>query len=200
MQSTQKRRLVVASGNAHKIHEISQIFTDFEVVSQKQMGFDADVEETGVTFMENALIKARAACKALGCMVLADDSGLSVEALNGAPGVFSARYCGEHGNDKGNRDLLLKNLQGIENRKAHFTCAVALVYPDGRELTAEGRTYGTILHEEVGAGGFGYDPIFYSEDLQKSFGVATAEEKNGISHRFRALKALLGKWQEQDNV
>lgn len=199
MDVTPKKRLVVASGNAHKLREIAEIFTDFEVVSQKQMGFDEDVEETGSIFMENALIKARAASKALGLPTLGDDSGLCVDALNGAPGVFSARYCGGHGNDKGNRTLLLKNLEGVENRSAHFTCAVALVYPDGRELTAEGHTYGQILHEEAGEGGFGYDCIFLSDDLQKSFGLATAEEKNAISHRFRALQALLIKWQEQEN-
>ena len=199
MQSTQKRRLVVASGNAHKIHEISQIFTDFEVVSQKQMGFDADVEETGVTFMENALIKARAACKALGCMVLADDSGLCVDALNGAPGVYSARYCGHHGSDAENRATLLKNMQGITDRRAHFTCALALVYPDGKEVLAEGHTYGTILEKEDGAGGFGYDPLFQSEDLGKSFGQATEEEKNAVSHRYRGLQALLKKWQGVEN-
>ena len=200
MDTTQKKRLVVATGNAHKLREIAEIFTGFEIVSQKQMGFDEDVEETGTTFMENALIKARAASKALGIPTLADDSGLSVDALNGAPGVFSARYCDEHGNDKGNRNLLLNNMEGVKNRQAHFTCAVALVYPDGRELTAEGRTYGAILHEEVGTGGFGYDPIFQSDDLQKSFGVATAEEKNAISHRFRALQSLLCKWKEQENL
>ena len=191
----QKQCLVVATGNAHKLKEIAEIFTDFEVVSQKQMGFDADVEETGVTFMENALIKARAAAKALNCMAMADDSGLCVEALNGAPGVFSARYSGEHGNDKANRDLLLKNLDGVENRRAYFNCAVAVVYPDGREITAEGRTYGNILTEEVGDGGFGYDCIFESEDLHKSFGLATSEEKNSVSHRFRALQALRKEWQ-----
>ena len=194
-----KRKLVVASGNAHKLREISEIFTDFEVVSQKQMGFDGDVEETGETFGENALIKARAAAKALGCIALADDSGLCVDALGGAPGIYSARYSGEHGDDKKNRDLLLKNMQGIADRKAHFTSAVALVYPDGKELVAEGKTYGTILQEEIGDGGFGYDCIFESEDLNKSFGLATAEEKNTVSHRFRALQALLVQWRETEN-
>lgn len=194
-----KRKLVVASGNAHKLREISEIFTDFEVVSQKQMGFDGDVEETGETFVENALVKARAAAKALGCIALADDSGLCVDALGGAPGIYSARYSGEHGDDKKNRDLLLKNMQGIADRKAHFTSAVALVYPDGKELVAEGKTYGTILQEEIGDGGFGYDCIFESEDLNKSFGLATAEEKNTVSHRFRALQALLVQWRETEN-
>lgn len=192
-----KIRLVVASGNAHKLREIAEIFTDFDVVSQKEMGFDGDVEETGETFAENALIKARAACEALGCMALADDSGLCVDALGGAPGVYSARYCGHHGNDAENRAVLLKNLQGVKNRSAHFTSAIALVYPDGRELTAEGHTYGRILEEEIGDGGFGYDCLFYSDDLGKTFGVASSEEKNGVSHRFRALQAMLKIWKEQ---
>jgi XTP/dITP diphosphohydrolase len=197
MERNEKIRLVVASGNKNKLREIAEIFPDFEVCSQKQMGFDEDVEETGLTFAENALIKARAACAALGEMVLADDSGLCVDALNGAPGVFSARYCGHHGSDEENRAVLLKNMQGVENRKAHFTSAIALVFPDGRELVAEGHTYGEILQEETGDGGFGYDCLFFSEDLKKSFGVATAEEKNGVSHRFRALQAMLKLWQEQ---
>lgn len=192
-----KMRLVVASGNAHKLREIAEIFTDFEVVSQKEMGFDGDVEETGETFVENALIKARAACQALGCMALADDSGLCVDALGGAPGVYSARYCGHHGSDAENRAVLLKNLQGVKDRSAHFTSAIALVYPNGRELTAEGYTYGKILEEEVGEGGFGYDCLFFSDDLKKTFGVASSEEKNGVSHRFRALQAMLKKWKEE---
>ncbi len=192
-----KGRLVVASGNAHKLKEIAEIFTDFEVVSQKQMGFSAEVEETGTTFLENALLKARAACLALGLPVLADDSGLCVDALDGAPGVFSARYAGGHGDDKANRALLLKNLEGKANRRAHFTCALALVYPDGKTLTAEGRTYGEILFSEEGDGGFGYDPIFKSEDLNESFGLAGAEEKNAVSHRGRALRSLLEKWKGQ---
>ena len=198
MQRNEKIRLVVASGNKNKLREIAEIFTDFEVCSQKEMGFDEDVEETGTTFAENALIKARAASAALGEMVLADDSGLCVDALDGAPGVYSARYCGYHGDDEKNRKVLLKNMEGITNRRAHFTSAIALVYPDGRELLAEGHTYGEILHEETGDGGFGYDCLFFSDDLQKSFGVATAEEKNRVSHRFRGLQAMLKLWQGQD--
>ena len=198
MQRNEKIRLVVASGNKNKLREIAEIFTDFEVCSQKEMGFDEDVEETGTTFAENALIKARAASAALGEMVLADDSGLCVDALDGAPGVYSARYCGYHGDDEKNRKVLLKNMEGITNRRAHFSSAIALVYPDGRELLAEGHTYGEILHEETGNGGFGYDCLFFNDDLQKSFGVATAEEKNKVSHRFRALQELLKIWQGQD--
>ena len=196
MHSMEKQKLVVASGNKHKIHEISQIFADFEVVSQKQVGFDVDVEETGATFLENALIKARAACEALGCMVLADDSGLCVDALGGAPGVYSARYCGHHGSDEENRATLLKNMQGIADRRAHFTCALALVYPDGKEIHVEGKTYGVILEKEDGEGGFGYDPLFMSDDLNKTFGRASEEEKNSVSHRSRALQLLLEKWKK----
>ena len=197
MQRNEKMRLVVATGNKNKLREIAEIFTEFEVCSQKQMGFDEDVEETGLTFSENALIKARAAAKALGEIVLADDSGLCVDALDGAPGVFSARYCGYHGDDEKNRKVLLQNMDGITDRKAHFTSAIALVFPDGKELVAEGHTYGEILHEETGDGGFGYDCLFFSDDLQKSFGVATAEEKNKVSHRYRALQDLLQKWQKE---
>ena len=189
-----KTKLVVATGNAHKLREIAEIFTEFEVVSQKAMGFDEDVEETGTTFAENALIKARSASKALGCIALADDSGLCVDALGGAPGVYSARYCGEHGDDKKNRDLLLENMKGISNRHANFTSAIAVVEPNGNEIVVEGKTYGNILHEEQGTGGFGYDCIFESEDLKKSFGLATAEEKNAVSHRFRALQKLREVW------
>ena len=190
--------LVVATGNAHKLREIAEIFPEYKVVSQKEKGFDEDVVEDGNTFSENALIKARAAAKFLNCIALADDSGLCVDALNGEPGIFSARYCGKHGFDRENRLLLLKNMENVSNRKAHFTSAVALVFPTGEEIVTEGHTYGEILFEEVGDGGFGYDCIFKSDDLGKSFGVATAEEKNAVSHRYRALQALLKEWQNKD--
>ena len=185
-----KQRLVVATGNAHKLKEISEILSDFEIVSQRDAGFDEDVEETGETFLENALIKAEAACKALSLPALADDSGLCVNALGGAPGVYSARYAGKHGDDAANRRRLLNNLEGKSDRTAYFSCSLALVYPNGERVLAEGRTNGKILYEERGHGGFGYDCLFFSDDLQKSFGEATAEEKNAVSHRFRALKAL----------
>ena len=185
-----KTTLVVATGNAHKLKEISEIFIEYNVVSQKEMGFLEEVSETGATFAENALIKARAAAKALNCIALADDSGLCVDALNGAPGVFSARYAGEHGNDQANRDFLLRNLMGIENRTAQFKSAIALVYPNGEEIVVEGETCGSILYREMGNGGFGYDSLFYSDDLKKSFGEADSKEKNSVSHRFRALQKL----------
>ena len=188
--SNEKKTLVIASGNRHKIQEISQIFPEYNVISQREVGFNGDVEETGATFLENAVIKAQAVCNSLNMPVLADDSGLCVNALGGKPGVFSARYAGEHGNDAKNREHLLKNLQGIEDRSAYFECAMALVIPNQPPVTVSGRTYGKILEAECGAGGFGYDPIFFSDDLQKSFGEATSQEKNGVSHRFRALMQL----------
>lgn len=189
----EKIRLVVATGNANKLREIAEIFPECEVIGQREAGFSGEAEETGSTFAENALIKARAAAEALGCSAIADDSGLCVEALGGAPGVYSARYAGGHGDDAANRALLLKNMEGKTDRRAYFQSAVALVRPDGRETVAEGRTYGKILFEDTGANGFGYDCIFFSDDLGKSFGLASAEEKNAVSHRFRALQNLVEK-------
>lgn len=186
-----QRTIVAATGNAHKLKEIRAILPDFEILSEKEAGFDGEVEETGATFIENALIKARAVSQATGKPALADDSGLCVEALGGAPGVFSARYSG--GNDADNRALLLKNMQDKAVRNAYFASAVALVFPDGKEVIAEGRTHGKILYAESGENGFGYDPLFYSDDLGKSFGEATDEEKNGVSHRGRALRDLAEK-------
>ncbi len=180
--------IVAATGNAHKLREIRAIFADKTILSEKEAGFSGEIEETGETFLENALIKARAVCKATGLPALADDSGLCVDALGGAPGVRSARYSG--GGDADNRALLLKNLAGVSDRRAHFNCAVALVCPDGRELTAEGRTEGSILTEERGEHGFGYDSLFFSVDLNKSFAEADEAEKNAVSHRGRALKRL----------
>lgn len=181
-------KIVVATGNKHKLREIRDILKSHEILSAAEAGFSGEVEETGETFLENALLKARAVCKTTGLPALADDSGLCVDALQGAPGVYSARYSG--GGDAENRALLLKNMHGMQDRGAHFCCAVALVFPDGRELTAEGRTYGTILFECRGAGGFGYDSLFLSKDLGVSFAEAGEEEKNAVSHRGRALAAL----------
>ena len=143
-----KPKMVVATGNANKLREFSQLFTGYEVVSQKEMGFLGEVEETGSTFAENALLKARAAAKVLRVPALADDSGLCVVSLGGQPGVYSARYSGDH-DDKANRKKLLKELDGVADRTAYFQCAIALVYPNGKELLAEGRTFGKILFEEI---------------------------------------------------
>ena len=180
--------VVAATGNMHKLKEIREIFSGWHILSEREAGFSGEVEETGATFVENALIKARAVCRATGFAALADDSGLCVGVQGGAPGALSARYSG--GGDAENRALLLKNMAGVQSRGAHFACAVALVFPGGREYTAEGVSYGEILHEERGTGGFGYDSLFYSADLKKSFAEATEEEKNAVSHRGRALAAL----------
>ena len=187
--------IVVASGNRGKLREIAQIFRRYTILSMQEAGFSGDIEEDGATFAENALIKARAVSRALHCTALADDSGLCVEALGGAPGVYSARFCGRHGDDAANNALLLEKMADVPDgrRAAYFASCVALCTADGRELTADGRTYGRILRAPEGEGGFGYDPLFYSDELGKSFGAATAEEKNAVSHRGKALAALAEK-------
>ena len=193
--------LVVATGNKHKLQEIQAIFKDVRVVSAREAGYTGDPEETGATFEENAIIKARAAAEALNLPALADDSGLCVAALGGAPGIYSARYAGGHGDDKKNREKLLAELGDEKNRAAYFRSAAALCFPQsmgGKTVTATGDTHGRILTREEGENGFGYDCLFYSDDLCKSFGVASAEEENAVSHRFRALTALKEKLKNGD--
>ena len=193
--------LVVATGNKHKLQEIQAIFKDVRVVSAREAGYLGDPEETGATFEENAIIKARAAAEALNLPALADDSGLCVAALGGAPGIYSARYAGGHGDDKKNREKLLAELGDEKNRAAYFRSAAALCFPQsmgGKAVTATGDTHGRILTREEGENGFGYDCLFYSDDLKKSFGTASAEEKNAVSHRFRALTALKEKLKSED--
>ena len=176
-------KLFVATHNPHKLREIGEILPDFTVCVE-----DPDVEETAPDFAGNALIKARTiAALHKGCWVMADDSGLEVDALGGEPGVRSARYAGEPTNTPANNALLLKNLSGKTERRAHFTCCVALVDPQGKEHVVEGRCYGTIAQAASGAGGFGYDPLFVPDGYDKSFAELTADEKNAISHRGRAL-------------
>ncbi len=183
--------IVVASGNRHKIEEIKAIFKGVKLVSMSEAGFTDDIEENGKTFKENAYIKAKAVYDAVKLPVLADDSGLCVDALDGAPGVYSARFSG--GTSADNRALLLQRLEGIPNRRARFTCAVCYISQDGKAIFGEGCTEGRILFEEIGEKGFGYDSLFYSADLKKSFGEATEAEKNSVSHRYRALCDLRGK-------
>lgn len=188
------KTLIVASGNKGKLKEIEAIFGEFyKIVPMSEIGYTQDIEETGETFYENALIKAKTVSEAVKMDVLADDSGLMVEALNGEPGVYSARYAGTHGNDKLNREVLLKNLKNKSNRKAKFVSSVVLYTASGETYFGYGETHGEILFEEVGENGFGYDCIFKSVDLNKSFGLATAEEKNRVSHRYRALIDLKNK-------
>ncbi len=191
-------RLVIASSNKGKLKEIKEILGGlFEVISMAELGFNEDIDETGTTFFENALIKAKTVSIALNENVIADDSGLMVEALNGEPGVHSARYSGQHGNDENNRKLLLKNLKDKENRRAKFVSSVVLYKKDGTYIDGYGETHGSILFEETGTNGFGYDCLFFNDDLKKSFGVATAEEKNLVSHRFRAIQDLYKKLQNK---
>lgn len=185
----EKQTIVLASGNKHKIKEISEMLVDYNVVGYKDFGLDFEIEENGNSFYENALIKARAVSDALNMPALADDSGICVDALDGMPGIYSARYAGD-GIDEHNNELLLKNMQNMENRRAKFVCCMVFYKPNGEIITATGETYGSILYDIQGVNGFGYDPLFFSDDLQKCLGVATAEEKNTISHRFRALSAL----------
>lgn len=183
--------IVIASANKHKIEEFQKIFAGrFQnIVSMTDAGFSGDVEETGETLFENALIKAKAVSEALGVPVLSDDTGLIAVALKTEPGVRSARYAGDH-DDAKNRKKLIEKLKNLD-KTAYFSCVLVLYYPDGHYITAEGKTYGTIVSEERGNGGFGYDSIFLSEDLGKTFAEATPEEKNGVSHRGRAAKNLL---------
>ena len=185
-----KNKIVFASGNRHKLEEVKAILSEYEIVLCSDLGFNEEIEETGATFYENALIKAKRVSEVLGVPALSDDSGLCVEALSGAPGIFSARYAGD-GKDESNIKLLLKNMEGVNNRNAEFVSAV--VYYDAKKdktLYYIGKTEGRIRTEKDGYKGFGYDPVFYSFDLGKSMGVATAEEKNSVSHRARALNGL----------
>lgn len=185
------KRIIVASGNKNKIREIKDIFKGVEIIPMQELGFDGDIDETGASFKENALIKAKFIAEKFSLPALADDSGLCVDALGGAPGIYSARFSG--GGDGENRKLLLKKLDGVIHRGAHFESAVCLYLPDGTVYYGEGATYGSILFEETGENGFGYDSLFFSDDLKKSFGAASAEEKNSVSHRFRALSDLRNK-------
>ncbi len=189
---SEKQTIVLASGNAHKIKEISDMLPEFKVVGYKELGFNEEIVEDGTTFYENALIKAKTVSDALNLPALADDSGICVDALGGEPGIYSARYAGD-GDDKHNNKLLLENMKDKTDRKAKFVCCMVFYKPNGEIISATGETLGEIMCEEQGENGFGYDPLFYSYDLNKCLGVAPSEEKNTISHRFRAISALKDK-------
>ena len=185
-------KIVAATTNKGKIREFQEILggLGFEVVSMHDEGIDVEIEETGSTFEENALIKARAVSLLCDCAVIADDSGLCVDAMDGAPGIYSARFAGEEATDYDRNVRLLEALEGEENRKAQYVASIAYISPDGEEITTEGVTTGEILTEEHGTGGFGYDPLFWCSEIKKCFGEATPEEKNAVSHRGRALQKL----------
>ena len=192
-------KLIIASNNAHKLVEIRAILGDEfeEILSMAEAGIDHETVEDGATFLENAEKKAREIMEISGCCALADDSGLCVEALGGAPGIYSARFSGVHGDDAANRRKLLEVLQGVEDRRAHFACAMVLVRPDGSVVRAEGRMDGVIAHEEAGIYGFGYDSLFYLPERGCTNAQLLPEEKNAISHRARALHALVAKLREE---
>lgn len=189
------KKLIVASNNEHKIIEIKQILADFpfEVISLKEANIDVDVEEIGTTFEENAYIKANEIFKLTkDCLVLSDDSGLMVDALDGAPGVYSARFAGEHGNSKKNNEKLLSMLQGksLEERKARFVCALVLIIDKDKIISVRGEVEGRIAEAESGKDGFGYDPLFYVPEQHMTFAEMSGELKNSMSHRGRALEKL----------
>ena len=194
-------KVVLASKNPHKLVEISKITEKFgfELVLQSQLGIDLDVEETGTTFEENSFLKADAVMRATGLPALADDSGIAVDALNGEPGSYSARYGFDDSlDDWGRLQLLLKNTQSVPDgqRQAQFVCVITLVFPDGRVIQARGEVHGELLRAPAGSGGFGYDPIFYYPPFGKTLAEATSEEKNQVSHRAVALRELQRKLKE----
>lgn len=194
------KKIVLASNNKHKVTEIQAMFKEYEILTLNDIEYYDEIEETGETFAENSLIKAKTISeylqgKGITCDVLADDSGICCEALDLAPGVYSARYAGGHGNDKANRDKLIRDLQD-KDKTAFFICTLVLYKPDNTYITVEGRTYGKIIEDERGDNGFGYDCIFLSDDLGITFGEASSEEKNKVSHRYRALVALKEKIEE----
>lgn len=188
-------KLIIASNNQHKIYEIKKILDNKfdEIVSMREAGINHETVEDGKTFLENAYKKAREIAEISGCAALADDSGICVHALGGAPGIYSARYSGGHGNDQDNNDLVLKNLKDKSDKSAHYTCAMSLVYPDGTHIFAEGYMYGAITEDARGERGFGYDPIFIPDGESRTVAEMTDEEKNAISHRANALRLLLEK-------
>lgn len=190
------KTIVLASNNQHKVEEYQKILSDYKLITLRELNYLEDIEETGKTFEENALIKASTIHKFLkennkDYIVLAEDSGLCIDALNGAPGIYSARYSGVHGDDAANRARVLKELEGQDNRRAYFTCTIILYFPNGEHKTYIGKTHGVITEEERGCTDFGYDALFLSDDLGCTFGEASEEEKNSVSHRGRAIKEML---------
>lgn len=192
----EKLEMVLATRNAGKAAELQALLrarygTEITLLTLSEIGFEGDIEETGQTFAENALLKARAAAAASGKIGLGDDSGLVVPALGGAPGIYSARYAGEHGNDEKNNAMLLQNLSGKTDRRAFFECVLACALPNGENFTVGGRCEGVILESPRGRNGFGYDPLFYVPGLGKTLAEMSGEEKNAISHRGAAVRQFV---------
>ena len=195
-------KVILASKNQHKLTELSAILSQlgFEIALESEYGLDIDVEETGTTFEENSFLKADAVMKASGLPVLADDSGLMVDALHGAPGVYSARY-GHKASDKERTAYLLENMKDVpeERRGAKFVCVITCLFPDGRKIVARGECPGVIARAPHGENGFGYDPVFYLPELGMTYAELPSEQKNAISHRARALQDFCRKYQEVQN-
>ena len=195
-------KVILASKNQHKLTELSAILSQlgFEIALESEYGLDIDVEETGTTFEENSFLKADAVMKASGLPVLADDSGLMVDALDGAPGVYSARY-GHKASDKERTAYLLENMKDVpeERRGAKFVCVITCLFPDGRKIVARGECPGVIARAPHGENGFGYDPVFYLPELGMTYAELPSEQKNAISHRPRALQDFCRKYQEVQN-
>ena len=198
MNDNEKLRVVLATHNAGKIRELADPMADFgiEVVGLSAFPEIGEIEETGTTFEENSLLKARAVMEASGLPAIADDSGLCVDALNGAPGVYSARYGGPGLDDPGRVRLLLENMRGQMPRTCRFVSVITCCFPNGDVLSARGECEGTVAFTPIGEGGFGYDPVFFVPPLKKTFAQLTAEEKNAISHRGKALEAFQVKLRE----
>lgn len=183
--------LVFATNNQHKLEEVSaKLGGRIKLLTLNDIGCHEDIPETGITFSENASIKSRYVYEKYGLNCFGDDSGLEVEALNGEPGVYSARYAGEHGNHHANNDKLLKNLEGIENRAARFVTVISLIW-EGQEYFFEGTVEGIIRHERAGVQGFGYDPVFQPDGFNITFAEMSLEEKNKLSHRAKAVEKLV---------
>lgn len=195
-------KVILASKNQHKLTELSAILSQlgFEIALESEYGLDIDVEETGTTFEENSFLKADAVMKASGLPVLADDSGLMVDALDGAPGVYSARY-GHKASDKERTAYLLENMKDVpeERRGAKFVCVITCLFPNGRKIVARGECPGVIARAPHGENGFGYDPVFYLPELGMTYAELPSEQKNAISHRARALQDFCRKYQEVQN-
>ncbi len=188
-------KIVLATNNKHKLKEFRDILNNYEILSLEDINYTDEIEETGTTFLENATIKTDTIYNFLKdkeekYIIIADDSGLCVNSLDGAPGVYSARYAGVHGNNEANRKKLIKDLKG-KNKDAYFICTIVVCYPDFSHKNYVGKTEGTIIDEERGKKDFGYDCIFYSKELNKTFGEATEEEKNSVSHRGRAIGKMV---------
>ena len=186
------KSIILASNNKDKVKEVKEILKGYDIISMKEAGIDVDIEENGTTFEENALIKARAIMKLTGQITMADDSGLEIDYLNKAPGVYSARFMGHDTSYDIKNQALLPKLEGVKgsDRSGRFVCAIAVCFPDGREIVKRGTMEGLIAEEIKGDNGFGYDPIVYLPEYGKTSGELAPEEKNKISHRGKALALI----------